>query len=229
MSGKALQATSILLCSLITLPAAAREPGATPVAPPARTSPIDHTASEGEPLPPPPARPRGADGDAWALYPERADPWRDQLPPAVEPRSTWAWYGWQNLLVDGAALALVPFAEDDTAELVLGTYLFGGPIVHWSHGNVGRGFASLGLRVGTPLVLGFALASTCEPGGGEYDCLGALATGVLVGAGTAIVLDSIALAWEKEPVPASLAVGSVQLSPTLSTDGTAGMIASGVF
>lgn len=72
-------------------------------------------------------------------------------PPRGEPAETW--YGWQNILIDAASLAVMLSALSGESALLwtgIGTQAIGGPIVHWTHGQVGRGFASLGLRVGLP-------------------------------------------------------------------------------
>ncbi len=81
------------------------------------------------------------------------------------------WYGWQGLILDGAGLSIglsvaianahrdsqasganarasrpASFAENMTIPLwALG--VVGGPIIHWSHGRLGIGFASLGMRL----------------------------------------------------------------------------------
>ncbi len=105
------------------------------------------------------------------------------------------WYGWQILIVDLAAITLA------SASLGVGSttgyytagglQLLGGPIVHWSHGRVGAGFGSLGLRV---LVPAGAAALGSMKG----------TTGLLVGASlgslVAMVVDIAALA--NEPVEA---------------------------
>jgi hypothetical protein len=85
--------------------------------------------------------------------------------PKVSPQDPPApthWYGYEILATDGAALLLaVPAlaSNSSTVHSVFGvgslmTYGLGAPIVHFTHGRVGAGFADLGLRVGMPLVLG---------------------------------------------------------------------------
>jgi hypothetical protein len=78
-----------------------------------------------------------------------------------EPESTW--YGNQTLIVDGAAIAAgaAAFAvagphQNQGLATTLGVvagygYLFGGPMIHWWHGHLERGFGSLGLRFFVPL------------------------------------------------------------------------------
>ncbi len=113
------------------------------------------------------------------------------------------WYGWQNLVVDGGVMvasAGLGSANGTAGGVLLVTgYVFGGPIVHWSHGQVGRGFASLGIRVGAPLVLG-TLGFAVFRGSGsqdEYAGLIGLALGFGFGVLSAIVIDAAALAYEK--------------------------------
>lgn len=68
-------------------------------------------------------------------------------------------YGWQTLTTGGAALALSSMTISATngcegggdgvavlAVATVGTCAVGAPIVHFSHGNAGRGFGSLALR-----------------------------------------------------------------------------------
>ncbi|HRI63793.1 MAG TPA: hypothetical protein PK156_06130 [Polyangium sp.] len=65
------------------------------------------------------------------------------------------WYGWQTLIVVSAAdvvtLASGLGLSGDAAAfgLFLGAsgHVFSGPIVHWTHGRVGRGFGVLGLNL----------------------------------------------------------------------------------
>lgn len=80
-------------------------------------------------------------------------------PPAPPARTKEEWYGWKLLIVDGAvitsgvglAVADAPAAGAITA---VSGYVLGGPIVHWAHGQVGRGFVSLGGRIVIPLLTG---------------------------------------------------------------------------
>ncbi|MBK6533452.1 MAG: hypothetical protein IPF99_28835 [Deltaproteobacteria bacterium] len=119
------------------------------------------------------------------------------------------WYGWQILIVDLAAITLA------SASLGVGSttgyytagglQLLGGPIVHWSHGRVGAGFGSLGLRLLVPVAAGV---------------LGSMkgTTGLLVGASlgslAAIVVDIAALA--NEPAQARPAARVGAWSPTIA-------------
>jgi hypothetical protein len=104
--------------------------------------------------------------------------------------------------------------------------------VHWSHGNVGRGFASLGLRLGAPLTLGLAFGGSCEETPYSHGtCIDDFVVGFLVGVGSAVLLDAFALSWEKQPRKGSSAsVGKLALTPAVSRDGQSGMVmATGTF
>lgn len=148
--------------------------------------------------------------------------------PADAPAPT-HWYGYQTLAVDGAALALtIPAMASSSSGQQGGfaiasslTYGLGGPIVHFSHGAIGKGFANLGLRVGMPLVLGAIggllgaaayhppPASACNSSSDDFCGLGQAlgpigaiaegsAIGGLIGIGGAIAVDAAVLA--REPV-----------------------------
>lgn len=108
------------------------------------------------------------------------------------------WYGWQMLIIDTAGLALVLGAFSGEEALLwtgAGVQLVGGPVVHWAHGQLGRGFASLGLRVALP-ALG-ALA-----GVGQLDLYGPFVGGA-IGMLIAWVIDDLAIA--RIPAPAAAA------------------------
>jgi hypothetical protein len=68
-----------------------------------------------------------------------------------------SWYGWQTLVVDVSSLTLtvVGGVMDVPVLYVPGIVglLVGSPAVHFGHGEVARGFASLGLRAGTALTM----------------------------------------------------------------------------
>lgn len=140
----------------------------------------------------------------------------------AKPRTDSKWYGWQILIVDGAVisstllLAAAAADNDDVGGVAAAAfftgYTLGGPIVHWSNGQLGRGFASLGLRVGAPLVAGLtgaALGAASSSGCSDpYWCdssevaVGA-GLGVLVGGIAAVAIDSAVLARKTVTVDAS--------------------------
>lgn len=111
------------------------------------------------------------------------------------------WYGWQTLIVDGAWIVggtpVSAASPGAGAALILGGYFLGPPIVHWAHGQVGRGFADLGIRFGAPLVLGILGYAVLHKGNGD-DVLGAVGAvvGVTLGIIAAIVIDASVLAYE---------------------------------
>lgn len=129
--------------------------------------------------------------------------------PAPRPPAKSHWYGWQTLITDGASLALLTAAAgtksgDATGSLVALsglTYALGGPIVHWSHGNGLKGAASLGLRVGIPVVLaglGYGLG-TLAYGNENYGGAVFGALGFVLGFPAAIAIDAAAIAREDVP------------------------------
>jgi hypothetical protein len=123
-----------------------------------------------------------------------------------EARADTEWYGWQTLAVDVGAVALAGIAtrqgSASLAYLAIGSYALAAPIVHFAHGEGGRGGGSLGLRLGLPILVGFALSqaeqSNCS---GEFCGLGGLVVGAGLGVLTAIVLDASALAWHRRRLP----------------------------
>ncbi len=78
-------------------------------------------------------------------------------------------------------------------ELGLATYLIGGPLVHLLHDRPGTAAGSLGLRVGAPILLGFAFGMLGNSGGDDSG-EGAAILGALIGTITALVIDSAVLA-----------------------------------
>jgi hypothetical protein len=114
---------------------------------------------------------------------------------AEEPKPKTTWYGWQTLLVDGGTVAATLATQEPL--VYLGGMTLGSPIVHWAHGNVLQGFASLGVRVIAPIVIAsaaFALESGPPTDGRESQR--ALGVGLLGGGLFASVLDSVVLARE---------------------------------
>lgn len=134
-----------------------------------------------------------------------------QHPPKATPKRRW--YGYQTMLADWPALALViaGVESEQTAATVAGASLWvvGGPLIHVAHGNLGRGLLSLSLRVGGPALGAVSLGWSCIPAHGTAPiCPIALELGVVLGAMTAHVLDVTLFAWD-EPKPTR---ASAQLS-----------------
>lgn len=67
------------------------------------------------------------------------------------------WYGWQLLIGDAATLAVLAATEDWQAGLL---YPLVGVVVHTAHGYPGRGFGSLGIRIGGAATAAVAAAAT---------------------------------------------------------------------
>jgi len=132
----------------------------------------------------------------------------------AERRVASEWYGWQTLSFDAAAITSLGVAarvrtnDEVYGYLALFLYTFGGPTVHWGHGNVGRGFGSLGVRVGAPIVLGAAMCGAA--GGDGWDCLGGWAFGAFLGVTAASAIDAGALAYDEVELPSH---GSIRLRP----------------
>lgn len=105
------------------------------------------------------------------------------------PRPKGTWYGWQTLVVDGAAASLAiagvfVMLNRDTHEggamalyLAATMYAVGAPVTHWAHGNVSAGLGSLGMRLLTVGVV-YVVATSVFHGSSEGDAAGTLAIAV---------------------------------------------------
>lgn len=162
-----------------------------------------------------------------------APPSTAAVPPTHEAR----WYGWQPLIADGAATALivtgtvfvVRAAASDTSEssvvllapLSLGVlgYLFAAPIIHWAHGRVGTGFASLALRAVGPLA-GVGLGALVQGVAGHDNTAGGIVGG-LVGATAAVVVDDAVLARE---TVVTRPVATMSIAPGVDRERRAGLL-----
>jgi hypothetical protein len=138
------------------------------------------------------------------------------------------WYGWQTLAADGASLAaltlVVALSTQDRSRNVgnlsglawfgaLGYELAPG-IIHFVHRNPGRGFASMGLRLGLPLAGAFLGASAASGCSGGFACeAGGVGLGALVGMTGAIAIDAAVLAYDDAPATGSR---GLSLTPLVS-------------
>ena len=156
----------------------------------------------------------------------------NRVPLRIEARAKrrGEWYGYQTLAVDAAAAASIFVAaktaggEVDAGWLILpgiAGYLFGAPIVHWTHGGHAT-LASFALRLGPPVIIA-AGALVCYPSisaasTAEYISPFAI-LGVVVGCSTVlagfaafpavVILDAVVLARERvEPPTQSLVLPS---------------------
>lgn len=173
---------------------------------------------------------------------ENASPANSALAPAYTETSApqRRWYGWQTLSLDAASLSIGVIGvarrgEPGPTGIVLGSlgftgYAFGAPLVHWLHDQPGKAAASLGLRVGLPLIaVGLVSANSggrCPDGlaheGDDY-CGRMLRTMEIVGALSmlaASAIDASAVSWEPEVHRQKLA-----LAPLLGWDGAGGGVA----
>lgn len=153
---------------------------------------------------------------------------------APTPRGTHHhWYGWQNLLVDAAALAVASVAvsgvDDDSGGgagvAFLGIYLLGGPIVHFAHGQLESGLASFGLRSGLPSVGGMLGCAALSEVPVDLGCYVGVVLGVGLGILTAIIIDAAVLAYEEVP---DAEPSAPQVSIAIDQR-SAGLVASGMF
>ncbi len=100
--------------------------------------------------------------------------------PAAGEDARGPWFGWQVMLVDAGAIALVPGGGALTSNSsgfaflpILGgaTYLGGGPLVHALHDDPGGAGRSVALRLGVPIATGgvFAGLAALTSSGGTSD------------------------------------------------------------
>jgi hypothetical protein len=220
---------ALALVLIATFAGPARAENDDPVPPPPQAPPGAVTAapqSSAEALPPPPPPPPGATGEPAPVpappaeprkrkvaRPRKTLPLPSELPPPVdeapaieEPtRTRRHWYGWQTLLMDGASVGLMASgaAGDSGGAVTWGAlgYVFGAPIVHGVHDHGGKFFASLGARVGFPLV-GALIGAGAGSGSCKNDCSGTGAlVGLILGMGGAIAFDAAVIAREDAPEP----------------------------
>jgi hypothetical protein len=144
-------------------------------------------------------------------------------------------YGWQILATGGLGGVLVASAIAlpnrpiggllPTVGFIVGlpVYVFGGPVVHWTHGDFSKGLWSFGANIAIPLAAGIAVMSATP----DDHTLG-FARGAAVGALTVPVLDALVFGWED--VPADVATkrtgGSMTmtLSPAIEMRARGGVI-----
>lgn len=176
-------------------------------------------------------------------------------PAGAEKPTSSHWYGWQTLSIDGAVLAtgllpIIPKTSSPTANTTIAitwvsAYALGAPIVHWAHGQVGKGFGSMGMRVvgpfagvflgaGVGFLTGADFGARDSNGNALYTSTGEtlMAAGFLAGFLTPMVIDAAVLAREpvKPQLSARTGLKGFQLSaaPTLLRGG-AGLSAGGLF
>jgi hypothetical protein len=199
------KAGSIVACFSCARPALAQIPAYTPhEAPPAEAAAsAPETATPALPASAPPAAKAVVITEQHAPAQPRDDDVDDA---ALQARTRPHWYGWQTLVADGATLSVflasgVVGNGDERlgtqlAVLGLASYELTPGIIHFVHGNPGRGFASMGIRLGMPLTgafVGATAASGCD--GFLCEASGA-AVGLLLGAAGAIAIDAAVFAYD---------------------------------
>ena len=199
----------VVLASIVLAPALAS--GANPTvsanedSDAAVTSPTDaQPAPAPQAEPPPPA--------AIRLAPPSMVAPRD--PATALPTSSSQWYGWQILIGDAAVFSFAGMTRNSGVAF---GWVGSGAIVHWGHGNVGRGLASAALRTGLPIIgvfMGAASASNCT---GDWCGLGEAVAGGLIGMASAELIDVVVLAHDSGPTPAAVRAAQrshgVELAP----------------
>lgn len=121
------------------------------------------------------------------------------------------WYGWQTLLAATPSNLLGLIGMISEPSLAMAAYplnAFAGPIVHWAHGNVGRGFATLGLNLSVPLL--FAVVGTVAGRSNDYG--GAI--GMNLGIATTQLIDTLGWSRETVRVPVMQPKGAQGLVPS---------------
>jgi hypothetical protein len=130
----------------------------------------------------------------------------------VEASGPRRWFGWQVLLADLPAYALLaashPFREEgqgvwlrDHAAILGGSlvaYSVAAPIVHFAHGQLGRGFGSLGLHLGMATAGVLSTAPACN-----MEAVGCANGNPILFAwlAGATLIDAAALSWKRTPAP----------------------------
>jgi hypothetical protein len=121
------------------------------------------------------------------------------------------WYGWPVLITGGSAAIFVAAAvaadSDDATPWLVGagvaSYTLGGPITHWAHGSLEKGFGSLGINVGLAGACGLvgALIGAVSADDGDFAGLAAgllgAAIGLGVGAVGAVAIDTTLLTYRE--------------------------------
>lgn len=144
--------------------------------------------------------------------------------------ATHNFYGWQNIVVGGAAasglLSLGLLASIDSggggddgigaAGTLCGlTYLFGSFIVHSVHGRWDKGLGAAAILLATPAtgaLIGWGASAGCD----TADCRANYAVwGGLTGMMVAPLIDGLSLGWERKGGDRASAQGNVALEPMI--------------
>lgn len=127
-------------------------------------------------------------------------------------------YSSETMLLDGVAVAMFAYGVATETEPLPGlgilTYAFAPPVVHFTHGNVGKGFADAGIRIISPFLFampGLMIAIAASPNDHEerktaMDIGGY--TGMALGAAFAMAVDALLFAKERVPEERAYMIGS---------------------
>jgi hypothetical protein len=164
------------------------------------------------PPPPPPA----ASTAPAPTPPPAASSSSPPSPPPKTEKTEKVWYGYQTLIIDAGTGALfLTGVYSGVGGLTLPGflgYLFGTPIDHWIHGNIGQGFGSIGIRLVLPAISAgigaivglFIKSDKTDIAGQVTDHVDHAGTGaevgLLVGMVITTAIDAFALAYTKEKV-----------------------------
>ncbi|WP_437997559.1 hypothetical protein WMF26_43605 [Sorangium sp. So ce185] len=178
-----------------------------PLAPATDVSPPQPAPGDGV-APPSGAPPTGVapPGAPQALPAWTTSSWVLEGAPAGEqPGPKRVWYGWQHLLVLGGTAILVPIAVGTENEVLawwsVSTFALGGPVTHWANGNLGKGFASLGLNAGCTLgggMVGLLAGKAVDARG--WDEVAGIMLGSSAGLLTANIIDIAVLEREERSI-----------------------------
>ena len=167
---------------------------------------------------------------AWALDDDARAPPQQNLWAGASNRHVW--YGTQTLALDGLANVMIAVGAATSsmsnaavpgAMLGLGipTYVLGAPIVHWAHGNVGKGFGSLGMRLLSSIVgAGVGAAGATALKGAGLVAVGVLVVGIVE---VPVIVDATMLAYDD--VPSKQGWIAPTIAPTKS-GATVGLVGS---
>ena len=144
---------------------------------------------------------------------------------APDPATVRISYSTPAWAVFGVSGALTPLFGVGVLGLI-----FGGPILHWTHGHVGRGFAVLGMNLGLGSGLG-ALGGVILGGGNDAGVLLGAGGGALLGLVVANILNAAAFSYDEVPNPRlRLRAARVNVVPRLDvTPGGAQLVLLGSF
>ncbi len=204
------------LAAALTVPALAHAD------PPGMTPPVEPGSAPV--YAPPPAAPSTPSSQPYAPYPQTYTPapYSPYPAPPMGPvyeqppaRPGTPSYRALTLGADFAAIGLFFLAVDHESEdllaLSVGTYALGAPLAHVMKGRNGHALASVGMRLGFPLLgalIGDGLHTEPKCTGYYDDCYyddgpsEEAAFGVVLGVGAAMVIDSVFLAAGDKPRPA---------------------------